>query len=299
MHDKLIDVRINFNEEALLGLNLALAFIMFGVALSLNKKDFIGLSKAPNAALWGLISQYLLLPILTVVLIVVLKPHPYLQLGMVLIAVCPGGNVSNFFTYLSKGNGALSVSLSMVSTITAFLLTPIALQVWTYFLPDTNEILRAVSVSFWDLFKIISIILLVPLVLGMGFSKLWPATAQKIQKPIKIISFLILVGIIIGGLTANIEIFKEYYHRVVYLVFIHNGLALLMAFIVGVVTGIGRASTKTITIETGIQNTGLGLALVFNFFDGNGAMAIIAAWGGIWHMVSGFVVSQLFKKYYA
>ncbi|MFY0673084.1 MAG: bile acid:sodium symporter family protein [Bacteroidia bacterium] len=298
MHDELVNLRINFNEDALGALNFALAFIMFGIALNLKKSDFKALFKSPKAAIIGLISQYLMLPALTVLLIAIVKPSPYLALGMLLVAACPGGNVSNFFSHRAKGNVALSVALSMVSTLGAFLFTPLLFGFWGSILPETHELLKAVDISFLKLVKIILTILIVPLLLGMAFSKKYPILTEKLKSPISIISFLILIGIIVGGLLANTEIFKQHYQRVVYLVFAHNGAALLFAFILGILTGLGRASTKTITIETGIQNSGLGLVLVFNFFDGNGAMAIITAWWGIWHIISGFALSQIFRKYY-
>jgi BASS family bile acid:Na+ symporter len=271
---------------------------MFGIALNLKKSDFQALFRSPKAAIVGLASQYLMLPALTVLLIYIIQPSPYLALGMILVAACPGGNVSNFFSHQAKGNVALSVALSMVSTLGAFVLTPLLFGFWGSMLPETEALLKTVDISFLKLVKIILIILVLPMILGMAFNKKWPELTEKLKKPISIISFLILIGIIAGGLLANTEIFKTYYHRVVYLVFAHNGIALFAAFILGVITGVGRASTKTITIETGIQNSGLGLVLVFNFFDGNGAMAIITAWWGIWHIISGFTLSQVFRKYY-
>lgn len=298
MHEELVNLKINFNEDALGALNFALAFIMFGIALNLKKSDFQALFRSPKAAIVGLASQYLMLPALTVLLIYIIQPSPYLALGMILVAACPGGNVSNFFSHQAKGNVALSVALSMVSTLGAFVLTPLLFGFWGSMLPETEALLKTVDISFLKLVKIILIILVLPMILGMAFNKKWPELTEKLKKPISIISFLILIGIIAGGLLANTEIFKTYYHRVVYLVFAHNGIALFAAFILGVITGVGRASTKTITIETGIQNSGLGLVLVFNFFDGNGAMAIITAWWGIWHIISGFTLSQVFRKYY-
>ncbi len=298
MHDELLDVKINFNEDALGALNFALAFIMFGIALNLKRSDFKALFQSPKAAIVGLFSQYVMMPALTVLLIWIINPSPYLALGMVLVAACPGGNVSNFFSHLSKGNVALSVGLSMLSTLAAFALTPLIFGFWGSILPVTAHLLKTVDIGFLKLVKIILLIMVIPVLAGMGFSSKWPVLTEKIKKPISVISFIILIGIIAGGLLANTEIFRQHYHRVVYLVFAHNGIALLFAFILGIATGIGRAATKTITIETGIQNTGLGLVLVFNFFDGNGAMAIIAAWWGIWHIISGFIISQIFKKYY-
>ena len=298
MHDDLTGIAIKFNQDALNLLNFVLAFIMFGVALSLRAKDFRNLITYPKSALFGLLSQYLALPLITILLVYLLKPHPVLGLGMILVAACPGGNVSNFFTFLAKGNVALSVALSMVSTIAAFLLTPFQLQFWGSFNSDTAALLQEVNLSPLKTMKVVAIILVVPVLLGMWFSAKFPKLTLKIQKPVKVLSFLLLIGIIVGGLMANWSLFLEHYSKVVFLVLAHNSAALAVAFAIGLLSGIGRAATKTITIETAIQNSGLGLVLIFNFFDGNGGMAIITAWWGIWHIISGFVVSQLFRKFY-
>lgn len=298
MQDELAGISIKFNAEALGMLNFALGFIMLGIALDLKRSDFVKLLQNPKASITGLLSQYIALPVLTFLLVLVFRPAPSLALGMILVAACPGGNVSNFFTLLAKGNVSLSVSLSMISTLAAVLLTPLQLQFWGSLLPETRAILTSVNLNLLDTLKVVSTIMLIPIALGMWISWKYPKVSERIRKPIKIGSFVILLGIIVGGLASNWKLFIDYYDRVVFLVFAHNGIALLAGFALGVLSGVGRAATKTITIETAIQNSGLGLVLIFNFFEGNGGMAIITAWWGIWHILSGFTVSQLFKRYY-
>lgn len=297
MFDELNEVRIKFSPLALDILNLALAFIMFGVSLGVKTGDFKAIIQFPKGAVAGLVSQYLALPLVTLGLIAILSPSPYLALGMVLVAACPGGNVSNFFTQLAGGNVALSVALSMVSTFLAFAITPLQIEFWGGILPQTRDLLQEVNIGFWAMFKVIATIMLLPLVLGMGFAKWKPSWVLVIRKPVRILSFAILIAIIVFGLAANLDIFAKHYHRVVYIVFVHNGMALILGLLIGLVTGVGRASVKAVAIETGIQNTGLGLVLIFNFFDGNGAMAVMAAWWGIWHVISGAAISFAFKKW--
>lgn len=298
MEDELAGISIKFDEQALAMLNFALAFIMLGIALDLKRKDFSRLLQQPKAAFIGLLSQYLALPILTFLLVWALRPAPSLALGMILVASCPGGNVSNFFSFLAKGNVSLSVSLSMVSTLAAVVLTPLQLQFWGGLLPETAAILTSVNLRLLDTLQVVGIIMVAPILLGMFISWKFPKLSLVLKKPIKVLSFVILIGIIAGGLASNWKLFLTYYDRVIFLVLAHNGVALLAGFVMGIISGVGRAATKTITIETAIQNSGLGLVLIFNFFEGNGGMAIITAWWGIWHILSGFTVSQLFKRYY-
>jgi len=130
MDSPLSGVRVEFSEGALLFLNLSIAFIMFGVALGVKRENFQELIKNPKGAITGVVSQFLLLPAITFLLVWILRPLPGIALGMILVAACPGGNVSNFFSTLAKGNIALSVSLTGFATLLATFMTPINVELW-------------------------------------------------------------------------------------------------------------------------------------------------------------------------
>ncbi len=295
MNSPLSGVQIAFNPETLLSLNLSLAFIMFGVAISLDLKSFKEIWKSPKAIGAGVVSQFILLPTLTFIFVWITNPLPGLALGMMLVAACPGGNVSNFFSMEARGNVALSVCLTAIATVLASFMTPINLAFWAGMLPFTSSLLRAIEIDFLELAKTVSLILVLPLVTGVFTAKFFPALVKKISKPVNRLSLLILAAIIVIAFTKNYEIFLQYYHYVVYLVLLHNALALASGYFFGKLVGAGETNSRTISIETGIQNSGLGLVIIFNFFDGLGGMAIITAWWGIWHLISGFIVSQLFS----
>ena len=127
---KIDDLKINFDESGLWVLNSAISIIMFGVALGITINDFKRLFKNPKIVFVGVLSQFLVLPIATFLLVILLKPHPSLALGMILIAACPGGNVSNFFSKMAGGNAALSVSLTAFATLICIVMTPFNLQFW-------------------------------------------------------------------------------------------------------------------------------------------------------------------------
>ena len=286
-------VHIRFDEDKLLLLNIALAIIMFGVALSIRAKDFTSIFNNPKAVATGVISQFLLLPVLTGILIWIVEPLPSLALGMILVAACPGGNVSNFFSFLGKGNVALSVSLTIIASLLAAFVTPYSFMLWSNLLIDSS-LIQSFNVNILSIGKTIFLILVCPLFLGILVAQKLPKITKIIQTPLKYISFLLLVAIIGVAFGKNINIFAEYYHYVIYLVLLHNGIALLGGYGLSRLMGLPKADTISITIETGIQNSGLGLVIVFSFFDGNGGMAIITAWWGIWHIISGLIVSQVF-----
>jgi len=269
---------------------------MFGVALSLEVGHFKEIVRNPRGFLTGIVSQFVLLPAFTFLLILLLKPNPGLALGMILVAACPGGNVSNFYSLIAGGNIALSVSLTGLATVMAVFLTPLNFQIWGSLLPGNSSILNTIQIDFFQMVRTLTLILVIPLVVGLWVKGKFPRLSQKIEKYVRVISFLILAAFIVFALSDNMDVFLSYYQYIVVLVLIHNGLALLVGYLSGKVTRLSSKDIKTITIETGIQNSGLGLVIIFTFFNGFGPMALITAWWGIWHLISGMLIAFLFKR---
>lgn len=288
------DVKLNWDPSTTLALNFAIGFIMFGVALGLTKENFVQLFKNPKPTITGIFSQFVLLPLFTFILVWLFNPLPGLALGMILVAACPGGNVSNFFSSIGKGNVALSISLTIAASFLAVIMTPVNFEFWGGMLDNTALLLRKVNINFIEMVQLVFVTIAVPLVLGFLFRAKLPSLTAKIMKPIKYISFLILIGIIVMAFTSNYELFLEYYHYVIALVLVHNALALAIGYYFSRIMKVSQPDTRSITIETGIQNSGLGLLIIFTVFNGQGGMALIAAWWGIWHIISGFAISQYF-----
>ncbi len=291
------EIRLNFNEEGLFVLNITIAFIMFGVALGLKLENFKSVVLRPKSAFLGVASQFLLLPSLTFALILLLEPSPSVALGMILVAACPGGNISNFFTALAKGNAELSVSLTGIADLSAIVMTPINFAFWASLYSATSELVIPITIEPLTMLRIIIILLGIPTVIGMFVASKFPKITAKIIKPIKILSIIIFLGYIVGALSLNFSFFLKYIHLIFLIVLIHNALALLTGFSVARLFKLSPKDTRTITIETGIQNSGLGLVLIFNpsLFNGLGGMAFIAAWWGIWHIISGLTIGFLWS----
>ncbi|PJD99086.1 MAG: hypothetical protein CK427_16435 [Leptospira sp.] len=289
-------VHLNFNKDSVILVNLLVGIIMFGVSLDLKKDDFLLLWRNPKSAFVGLLSQYILLPLATLLIIVLWKPHPGLAVGMILVAACPGGNMSNFFTNLSKGNLALSVSLTTFSSSMAFILTPIAFFFWGNILPETSSFLKEISVDPKEMFFSITILLLLPLILGLVFQFYFPRIRDRIRNPFQIISVILLAVFILGALAGNWKNFISYIHLLFGLVFVMNFFGLALGYNFAKLFKLKVADRRTISIETGIQNSSLGLAIVFNFFDGLGGMALICAWWGIWHLLSGAALAYYWSR---
>jgi len=284
-------VQINFNQEQLLILNICLAFLMFGVALDLRLDNFRDIFRRPKAPLIGLTSQLILLPILTLALIYIFRPPTSLALGMILIASCPGGNVSNFAVHIAKANAALSVIMTSVTTLGAILITPLYFTFLAPMIAAKEDLPEAIFVSPLDMVTTIVQLILVPLLLGMLINDRFPQFTEKIKKPVRWISLLIFFGFVVFAVYGNWDNIVQYLYLVFFLVLVHNALALLMGYNFARLNKLPQNDARAISLETGIQNSGLGLILIFNFFDGLGGMAMIAAWWGVWHLLSAFTLA--------
>jgi len=285
-------LRINFSPDQLVLLNFCLGFLMFGVALDIKVRDFKQLFQDPKPPIVGLISQLLLLPLLTLGLTFVLNVQPSIALGMILIAACPGGNVSNFAVHLAKGNTALSVLMTSVSTLMAIFTTPLLFGLLTQYVPNTADLGQSITVDPIEMIQTILKLVVLPLSIGMSINHFYPKLTEKIKSPTKILSMLIFFGIVFFGIKGNWENILTYVDDIFFIVLIHNSLAFLLGFSWAKLMKMSIANTKAISIETGIQNSGLALIIALNFFSDLGGMALVAAWWGIWHLLSGFVVAM-------
>lgn len=296
LQNSIDSIPINFNEESLWILNLALALVMFGISLEISIGDFKELFKKPKVIFVGVLSQFILLPLVTFILVILIKPYPSIALGMFMVAACPGGNISNFITHVAKGNSALSVCLTAIATLLAIFMTPLNLELWGSFYAPTAQILKEVAIDPMAMVHLVFVLLGVPLFLGMWVNYWKPRLAKNIARVLKILSLLFFVALICIALYTNRLVLQDYIWYVFWIVVIHNLIAFISGFSLAKLVGLNTVSTRTITIETGIQNSGLGLLLIFTFFDGLGGMALLAAFWGIWHLVSGLILASFWSS---
>lgn len=291
-------IRLNFSKGGLLFMNITIAMIMFGVALEIKLRLFKEVIIKPKSAIIGVFSQFVALPALTFLLVLIIKPSPSVALGMILVAACPGGNVSNFISSLAKANIELSVSLTAIATISAIFMTPLNFALWGGLYSGTADMVIPIKIDVWEMMKTVLILLGIPIVLGVAFSNRFPEITKKIVKPFKIFSILIFGSYIIGALASNFTYFLQYIHLIILIVFIHNLLALTTGFTLASIFGLPKRDRRTLSIETGIQNSGIALVLIFNpnLFDGLGGMAFIAAWWGIWHILAGLGIASIWSR---
>ena len=206
------------------------------------------------------------------------------------------GSFPNFLSSLAKGNAALSVSLTGFSSIISIISTPLNFALWAGFYAPTSNLLREISLDYTDALTTVALILGIPLILGIITHNYAPAIAEKTSKILKPLSIVIFAAFVVIAFAGNFDLFTKYISMIFLWVLAHNFVALGSGFLTGKLFKLPLADVKTMTIETGIQNSGLGLVLIFTYFDGLGGMAIITAWWGIWHLISGMTIASLWKS---
>lgn len=289
---------LNFSKGGLLFMNITLALIMFGIALQIKVEHFKLLLVSPKPVAIGFLSQFLALPLFTFLLVLLIKPTPSVAMGMILVAACPGGNISNFISSLAKGNVALSITLTAIATISAIFMTPFNFAFWGKLYSSASNLVIPIEIDAWEMIKTVLILLGIPVLLGISFARFFPSTAERISKPFKFFSIIAFLGFVVAALAANFGYFLKYIHLIALIVIVHNALGLLSGYLIPTIFKLNKQDRRTISIETGIQNSGLGLVLIFNpnLFDGLGGMAFIAAFWGIWHIISGLGIAYYWSR---
>lgn len=307
--ESLNELTINFGGGGMLIVNIILAFVMFGVALGIKPQTFRDVFKNPKSVILGILLQWVALPAVTFTIALILNPliTPMIALGMILVACCPGGNISNFMSSLSKGNIELSVSMTAITTAFAPLITPLNFYFWGSLYSQVialNSDIPVLVIPFLPMLEQIILLLGVPIVLGLLFSRFFPNATKKITKPAQVMSILLFLAMATVSFSQNFQLIVDNIIYVFFIVLLHNASALGTGYLGGTLAKTSKKDRRSLTIEIGIQNSGLGLILLFNpaifppeIWHGHyGGMLFITAWWGIWHIVSGLTVAYLFRR---
>jgi len=287
---------VRFDPDSLVLLNVILAAMMFGVSLNLRPADFRRVILSPVAPAAGLVAQFLLLPAATCAVTWLLEVDPELALGMILIAACPGGNFSNIMTFMARGSVAVSVSMTAVSSVAAIVLTPINFAFYGWLNPYTRDYLTTISIETGGILLLVVLVLGLPLLLGMLAGQRWPLMAARSERVVRAVSLLILLAFVAIAFARNFELFLARFQSFVWLVIGHNLIAFALGFAMARLTRLPAADRRAVTMEVGIQNSGLGLVILFTFFPEAGGMLLIAGFWGVWHLVAGITLSQVWAR---
>lgn len=266
-------------------ISLVLGIIMFGMGLTLSLQDFKGIIKAPKSVLIGVLAQYTIMPLLAYGLAHLFQLPPEVAVGVILVGCCPGGTASNVITYLARGNTALSVTITAVSTLLAPVLTPtLTLLLASQWLP----------VSAGDMFLSIVQIVLIPIVLGIVIRVL---LYKQVEKSVKVLPLVSVIGIVAAAsavVAVNTDNIVKTGLLIFSVVILHNLLGLLLGFCLGKLLKLEYRDQKAISIEVGMQNSGLGSALALTHFAP--IAAVPSALFSVWHNISGPLLATWWGK---
>lgn len=294
--EELDQVRLNFSPNTLNALNIIIGLIMFGVALDLKIADFKAALSRPRAFIIGATVQFFLLPAMAFFMAKLVAPSPSIALGMIMVAACPGGNISNFTTNFAKGSTALSVCMTAVSTTAAIVMTPFNVTFWAKQDPGTAAVIEGFALDPFAVFQTVMIVLGIPLMLGLFTSEKLPRIAEKLRTPFKYGSIVFFIALCVFAFAANFEHFLSFIGIIFFPVAALNGAAFALGYGAARLFKLSQKEARAVAIEIGIQNSGLGLVLTFAHFDALGGMAAVAAWWGIWHIISGLSLGYYWSK---
>ena len=282
----------------------AIIIMIFAIALGLKPAHFSFLRSDPKLFWGGLAAQLIGLPVMTLALVTILSPAPSIALGMIVVAACPGGNVSNFMTWSARGDTAYSVSLTAGSSIIAALWTPAAILLWSGLYQPTSVLLDTIEFSRVSFVMQTTLMLAAPLGLGMAAAHYYPRAAgwrgDGRHEGSAVVSWTVETAAIARGHIEAIvptptALVVAGWMLIFIPVAIHNAAAFALGAASGRLLGANDARRRTLTFEVGIQNAGLAVVLLLAQLKGLGGAAAIAAVWGVWHFFSGGVMILLYR----
>ena len=287
---------LNLADGFQLAVKAIVALFLFGIALDTKIGDFRDVARRPWVILAGLLAQYVVMPGLTVLLTLALDVRGSVAIGMILVVCCPAGNLSNILTHRSRGDVALSVSLTAVSTIAAVVVTPIALAFWCGLNPAADDLLRDVHIDPWDMVGEAIFLIGLPFALGILIAWRRPSVSERARKIVEPAALTLLLLIVVGGLAGQFGTFVDYVGVVAVAIILQNALSLLVGYGTGRATRLPESGVRAMTLELGLRNTGLALVLALGFFGELGGVAFVAAMWGLWDVITGLVLSTWWRR---
>lgn len=266
-------------------ITILLGVVMFGMGLTLKPVDFKIIFKSPLPVVIGVAAQFLIMPFAAFAIAYVLKLPPELAAGLVLLGCVPGGTASNVMVYLAKGNLALSVAMTSLSTLMAPIMTPLLLLLLAGQWLPVNPV---------SMFLSIVQVIIIPIALGILVQRFFPKAVAKSVTIVPLISVAAILIIVSAVTAANAQNVISSGFIVFFAVFLHNGFGLLLGYLTAMAMGLNETDRRAISLEVGMQNSGLGVALATAHFSPLAALPSV--WGAIWHNISGPILATIWSK---
>lgn len=272
------------------------ALFLFGIALDTKIDDFRSVARRPWIIGLGLVAQFAIVPALTVLLTIALGVRGSVAIGMILVVCCPAGTLSNVLTYRARGDVALSISLTVASTMAAVVITPIAIAFWCALNPTAASLLREVSLDPWEMLGEAVVLIGIPFALGLWIVWLKPSVSAVARKFVEPAALGLLIVMVAGGLGGQFKIFMTYIGVVAVAVILQNALSMLVGYATGRAIRLSEPGVRAMTMELGLRNTSLAFVLALGFFSDLGGVAFVAGMWALWDIVAGLVVSTWWRR---
>ena len=267
--------------------NYLLGIVMFGMGMTLKISDFKVVFTKPKAVIIGILSQFVIMPLLAFVLVHLFNLDPALAVGVILVGSCPGGTSSNVMTYLAKGDVALSVGMTACTTILAPIVTPALVLLLGG---------EAINVSYVSMLMSIVQVVLVPIILGFVINYFFEKFAQAFSKVLPLISVIAICLIIMAGVAANAAKLMTVGWLIVVVVMLHNLCGYALGYGVGKLLGLSHDQMRTLSIEVGMQNSGLATSLATVHFAAMPLAAVPGTVFSVWHNISGAIYANILAR---
>lgn len=262
-----------------------LGVVMFGMGMTLTFQDFKRVLQRPWEVLLGVVAQFLIMPLAAWFLVWLFALPPELAIGVVLVGTCPGGTASNVISYLAKGDVALSVSMTMATT----LLAPVVTPTLTWLLAGSW-----IEVSFTAMMISIAQMVLLPLLLGLTAHHFFERTVEKILPVMPVVSVVTIVLLVGGVVALGAESLLDVGLLMAAIVVLHNAFGLILGYGMARLFRMDSKKARTVSIEVGMQNSGMAASLAVLYFSP--AAAIPGAIFSVWHNISGSIVANYFAR---
>ena len=266
-------------------ISIMLGIVMFGMGLTLRAKDFSEVFTRPWDVLLGVLGQFIIMPLLAYGLCIVLSLPDEIAVGVILVGCCPGGTASNVMTFLGKGDVPLSVTITSCTTVLAPIVTPALIYLFAH---------QWVEVDPWSMFMSIVQIVILPIVAGVVVNSLFGKVVRQAVSILPLVSVVAIVAIVCAVVAVSQKQIAETGLLIFAVVVLHNCLGLFLGYLLGKIFKMNLAKRKALSIEIGMQNSGLGVALAMNYFSP--LSAVPSAIFSVWHNISGPILATIFAN---
>jgi len=297
MTSELDSIDVGIGDSVTVALKVLIALFLFGIALDTKPADLLAAIRRPVVMGVALTTQFVVIPGISVALIPLFDLPVSVALGLLLVACCPAGNLSNLLTYRARADVALSVTLTSVSNAAAAVLTPVALLGWGSLLPEADELLGSVEMEPGSVLLEVALLIALPFTAGILVAARRPAIAKRARRVLEPTTFALLLLVLVGGVSANISTIITFAGVIGVAVAAQNLMSLAVGRGAAIVCRLDRSAARAMTLEMGVRNTGLGLVLALSFFPSVGGVAVTVALWGLWDVGTGFALASWWRRH--